>query len=269
MSDDTAEARLRFGAMQGILNRPARGAIQTAAELGFDGLELGPGSPDADEGTFWTAEGRAELAALATDMGIELPSVVLGFLNHGTVTAEDPSVRDDAADAIRQGIDAAADLGTSVVLLPFFTEAEITDAAHRERLVDQIGPLADAAEDAGVTLALENTLSAEENHELLETIDSPAVGVYYDVSNATWWGHDPVEELRRYHEDVAQVHFKDGDGSHSNAPLGTGHVDFQGVRDALYSVDYEGWIVLESTTEDDPLADAERNLRFSRNLMRI
>ncbi len=80
-----------------------------------------------------------------------------------------------------------------------------------------------------MVLALENTLSAADNRALLAAVASPAVPVYFDVSNAMWWGHDSPAAIRRLGRAIAQIHFKDGQGGHSNAMLGQGHVDFPGV----------------------------------------
>jgi sugar phosphate isomerase/epimerase len=258
---------VRFGAMQTILRCDGPQAIRASARLGFDGVELAASGPDPDDHLVWTADGRAELADLAANEGVELPSLALNFLNFGNVSDEDGAVRERAAESIRRAITAAADLGVSVILVPFFADAEIESEADGDRVVEEVGALAGDAEDAGVTLGLENTLSAEENRELLAAIGSPAVEIYYDVSNATWWGHDPVEEIRRFGGDIAQIHFKDGDDGHSDAPLGAGHVDYEGVRDSLRAVGYDGWVVLESVVDDDPEADAAKNLAFARDLM--
>lgn len=266
MADRTRSGGVRFGAMQTILQCDGPEAIRTSARLGFDGVELAASGPDPHDHLVWTAEGRAELEDVAADEGIELPSLALNFLNFGNVTNDDEAVRESATASIRQAIAAASDLEMSVILVPFFADAEIESDADRQRVADEIGALAGEAEDAGVILGLENTLSAADNRELLAAIDSPAVEIYYDVSNATWWGHDPVEEIRRFNEDIAQIHFKDGDDGHSNAPLGEGHVDYEGVRDSLRAVDYDGWIVLESVVEDDPQTDAAKNLAFAQEL---
>jgi len=243
----------RFGAMQGILEMDARDAVEAAADAGSDGLELVVDGPEPEDDSIWRAEDRGEIQEAAAEAGIELPSIVLGFLNRGGVTSDGPTVRETARDAIRRSVEVAADLD-AVVLVPFFADGEI------EAVVDD-------AEASDVTLALETTLSGAAQARLLDRIGSPAARIYYDVSNAIWWGHDPAAEIREYGDRIAQIHFKDGDGGSSNAPLGEGHVDFPGVRDAIHDAGYEGWIILESTVESDPIADARRNLRFARELM--
>lgn len=267
MSGPSIKSNIDIGAMQSILDCPAPEAIRLAGTIGFDGLELGVSGPAPEDHRVWSKDGREQLAAMADENDIQLPSLALNFLNDGNVSSSDPDDRERARDTLTQAIEAAADLDMSVVLVPFFVDAEISTNDDRKRTIEGIRAVADTAESAGVTLALENTLSAAENLRIREAIESPAVEIYYDVSNATWWGHEPVEEIKRLDDRIAQVHFKDGDGSHSNAKLGAGHVDYKGIRGALGTIGYEGWIVLETMIETDPVTDAADNLEFARELL--
>ena len=45
-----------------------------------------------------------------------------------------------------------------------------------------------------------------------------------------------------------------------------GRVDFQAVDEAMRSINYDGYIVLETPVGDDPAADNARNLDFIRKL---
>jgi sugar phosphate isomerase/epimerase len=254
------------GVMQNILDGGPLEAAETGAVIGFEGLEVNVGSHDdplLDDPGF-----REELRGLAGEGEIELPSLCLGVLNGGNVSSEDADVREAARDAIERGLHAAADLGAGAVLCPFFGSAEMETAADRERAAEGLSPMADVAAGAGVTLAVESTLSAAHHRDLLEAIDGPAeaLGVYYDVGNAISYGEDPVAGLRELDDLVARVHFKDRAGDESVA-LGEGEVDFDGVCEALDDISYESWIVLETAGGDDRAAEAERNLRLAREIL--
>jgi len=140
--------------------------------------------------------------------------------------------RADARASIRRAVDAATAIGADAVLVPFFGDATIETDRHRDRVVEGVGRVADSAEAAGVTLALENTLSGAANSALLDRIGSPVVGVYYDVGNAIAYDLDPAEDLLTLGADVARVHVKDW-GADGSCPIGEGEVDFEGCIDAL------------------------------------
>lgn len=251
---------MRFGAMQGILRRSGRELIETAAGLGFEGVELdlGPGNP------IFTGAGLKDVRLAAASSKISIPSICLGVLNGFGFKSADPSVRQRTTALIHDTIRVAAALQARVILIPFFGDSEIFTAEDRAHVAQGLAEVAPAAAQAGVVLALENTLSSEDNLALIAATGSPAVKVYFDVSNAMWWGHNSADEIRRLGPAMAQVHFKDGDGGHSNAMLGMGHVDYPAVVRALHDIAYDGWVVLESAAPHDPLEDARTNLAFAR-----
>lgn len=257
---------MRIGAMEGILPSEAPDALDEAGEIGFDGVELDVGGPDPGDDPLWTAEGRAELLDRAEATGVEIPSVCLGFLNDGNVTSDDPETRADAKDAMERAAEATADLGAEAILVPFFWRAEIETEAHKERVIEGMREVAPAAEEAGVTFALENTISAEENREILEAIDSPAVGFYYDTGNHTHQGYDPAHEIPHLGSLMTRIHFKDRSADGDGRMLGEGAVDFEAVRGALAEIGYDEWVVLETASPGDQLEDAAANLDFSRAL---
>lgn len=256
---------MQFGAMETILPTTAPDSVTDAQAAGFAGLELDVAGPDPGDDPLWDPASRDRIRRRAAAEGVAIPSICLGFLNHGGLTADDPDVRADARAAIRRAIDAAAAIGAEAVLVPFFADAEIETDRHRDRVVDGIGRVAESAEAAGVTLALETTLSGAASSRLLEHIDSPAVGTYYDVGNAIAYDLDPVEDILALGEDLARLHVKDW-GADGSCPIGEGAVDFEGCIDALESIGYDDWVVLETASGDDPVAEAETNLQRTRAL---
>jgi sugar phosphate isomerase/epimerase len=89
------------------------------------------------------------------------------------------------------------------------------------------------------------------------------VKVYYDVFNTgVTKGYDVPAELRRLKQQVAQIHFKNGP-----AYLEDRQGYFEPIVAALREINYQGWIVLEtSSPAKDPVADARRNAEFVRRL---
>ena len=254
---------MHVGVMESKVPSDTPASIGEADETGFDGIELDINGPDPGDDLVWSPAGRTIIRGEIVDRGIELPSICLGFLNRGGLTMDDEDTRGDARHAILRAIDAAAAIRADVILVPFFGTGEIESDVHRRRVIEGISRVAPAAEAAGVTLAIENTRPAEENLELIESIDSPAVGVYYDVGNVIPLGYDPASEIETLGGAIAQVHFKDRDRDGSDHLLGEGEVDFDACVDALEAIGYDEWVVLETGAHGDPLQDLVRNREFT------
>jgi len=275
---------MEYATLQDHLGCTKEPAIERAAEVGLDGLEfiipdgvhnvgadgmhLDMTGLDAAADELWSSDQREQLRDHAGEHGITLPSICPTFLNFRPgLVAEDPEERAAVADLYVELVTAVSEIGGDLILIPFFLDAEIESETERDRVAEAIGPAMDAAEEAGVTLAIENTLPAEENLELLDDIDSPAAGIYYDVANATGFGFDPAEEIRTFGDAVSQVHFKDRDETGTGTMLGEGLVEFDRVGDALDDIGYDDWIILETMFVDDPVDAMAENLRFARNVV--
>lgn len=253
-------------AREGLLPTVGVEAIDDAADLGFDGIELNglPGADPSDHPA-WTSEGRTALRRRANERGIDLPSVSLSFLNgRGSLADDDPAERAAARHVVLRAIDAAAALGAPVVLVPFFGAAAVETDEEEARAVDGLSRLADAAAAAGVRLAVENALSVDRTVAILDAIGHPAVGAYYDTGNVQANGEDPAAAVERLGDRIAGVHLKDVDADGGSVMLGEGVVDFGAVAAALREVGYDGPAVLETPSPGDPREDARANLSAAR-----
>lgn len=273
---------MRFATLPDHLDCGTERAIEHAAAIGLDGIELlvpegihdvgphgmrlteGETAPTADE--LFSSSYREGLVEFADERGVALPSICPSFLNFRPgLTAADRSERRSVAEILERLVGIAEDVGARVILVPFFRAASID--GNLDRVARAIHPATITAEDAGVTLALETDLPAVENRSLLETIDSNAAGIYYDVGNATRYGYDPAAEIRTLGDDVTQVHFKDVNEGSGHVPLGGGQVDFDGVVEALAAVGYDDWIVFETSYDEHPVDALSTNLEFARSLV--
>ena len=131
-----------------------------------------------------------------------------------------------------------------------------------QMLIDGLKPLAEVAEKHKVVLALETMFNADQIGMVVDKINSPYVKVYYDTGNLCNRGYDVPAELRQLGDRVGMIHAKDTD----RQMLGGGKVDFKGVSDAIREIGYDGYIVLETPTGDDPNAANAQNLAFIKNL---
>ncbi len=154
-----------------------------------------------------------------------------------------------------------------MILVAFFGKGNLLDGlqlkqAEVQIVIQRLQAAAPRAKDAGVILAIENTLSARQNVEILDKVGHDSVRLYYDVGNSTSRGYDVPEEIRFLKDRIACFHFKDRDRY-----LGEGGIRFEPIASAIKAIGYQGWIVMEtSNPSKDPVADARRNADYIRRL---
>lgn len=239
--------------------------LPQAKEAGLDGAEPRLLNLHGDDITLADPAVRQAYKEQMRATGLPIPSLSLNFFNSYPLAA-DPR----APKWLEQVIEAAHDLGARTALVAFFRHGDLLDQGKvKEEAVDvvvqRLKAVAPLAEKAGVTLALENLLTAEQNRAILERIGSEAVRVYYDIGNLTGQGYDVVAGIRLLKDRIVQFHFKDGPNY-----LGEGKIDYPAVAAAIRDIGYQGWIVLEGASPSgDPVADARRNAAFIRKLFGV
>ncbi len=236
--------------------------FEQAKEAGLAGVQVPVGGA-ADVLDIAKPETRARYKEQMQRTGLPVCSLMMGLLNG------DPLASDPRAPAwLIQSIDAAKDLGASNILVAFFGKGDlqankVVKEAEFAAVAKRIKDAAPRAKDAGVTLAIENMLTAEQNLRLLDAIDHEAASIYYDVFNTgKTQGHDSPAEIRRLKGRISQFHYKNGPQF-----LDADRSYFEKVSAAIKDIGYEGWIVLEtSSPSGNGVADAKRNGDFVRAL---
>ena len=258
----TPALRLAYGT-NGLTDLRLTDALALLADLGYDGvsltldhMHLDPLAPDLQARTAHVAR---RLDALGLSVAIETGArYVLDPYrkHHPTLLDPDPDARARRTGLLRTAVRVAADLGATAVhcfsgVRPDGTPEDVA----RHRLVDAIGPVLDAAAEAGVPLAVE----PEPGHLIgdlagfhgLRTAlgDPPAalLGLTLDIGHcqclepdppaacvraaAPWLRHVQIEDMRR--------------GVHEHLPFGTGEIDFPPVLQALQDIGYRGLVGVE------------------------
>ncbi|MEN6310269.1 MAG: sugar phosphate isomerase/epimerase family protein, partial [Acidobacteriota bacterium] len=162
---------------------------------------------------------------------------------------------------LAEGIGIARDMRVGVILVPFFGRGDLKgDGPGTEAAIQALRRLAPEAEEAGIVLAVENTLSAGDNLKILERVGSAAVRIYYDVGNSQDYGYPVLDEIRLLAGRIVEVHAKD-----TKDLYGRGSIDFPAVRRAMEDIGYGGWFVLEGTKM--PLG-VEKSVRYDADYLR-
>jgi sugar phosphate isomerase/epimerase len=253
--------------------------IPHARQADLNGIQVSLGR-NPDEIILRDPAVRVRYRELGRRHDIAFPSVALGLLN-GNPLAEQPR----AAVWVIDAIEAAVALGASNVLMAFFGRGDLRfrdengdfvnepesgfsvyrlDDAKVTAVVDTLRHIAPRAEDAGIALGLENTITARQNLEIIERVDSEWLRVYYDVGNSTGNGYDVPSELRMLGNDrICEVHLKDW-----NTPLlgsDDGMVDMPAVAAALEDIHYDKWLVLETSGREGRfLEDTRANVAWAK-----
>lgn len=232
-------------------------AMALARQVGLDGVEVS--FDGGASGDLRSPDVRRAYLAASEREKVEICSLAMGVLNR-TPFAADPR----AEQWVGEAIDVMVNLRVPAILLPFFMQGEIKDNGELQKAtVARLKRLAPRAEKAGVTLALETGLNAEEHLRLLDAVGSPAVKIYYDVSNMLRRGYDIYREIPRLGKRIARVHLKE-----KGCRLGQGSVDFARVRRALDEIDYRDWLVIEDGMVKGQAVDEcyRQNVRFVRSV---
>ena len=252
---------MKVGIRDGMLPVSFEESFQKAKEIGFDGVEICMGA-NYREHTLWQDGGIDKVNSLAEAAGIEVSSLSPGGFTAYSFMHPTDSTRSEGIAKLQYLAETCPQLGVKVILVPFFGGGQIEDDhISAPRFLDGLKAAAETAEKHGVFLAIESTLSAEQHQQIIDNVGSPAVGVYYDMGNATGFGYDSPSEIRSLGSAITQMHIKDTGGNHA----GEGDVDFPAVFDAAHDVGYDSWFVLETPGKDDPVASAAKNLSFVRN----
>ena len=219
--------------------------------MGFDLLELGVENPGD-----WDPARVAEILA-ANGLRASL-CVAMGADRDLT----DPDLVQSTQEYARYCIDAAATIGANVVAGPLYTPVGKTwqmDDAERaatvNRLVEGLKPLADYAGERDIRLAVEplnrfetsflNT--AAQTMEVVDRVDSPAVGVLLDTFHMNIEEKDQAAAIRRVGDKLVHFH---ACGNYRGAP-GADHIAWEAITAALGETGYDGAVVIESFTPDN------------------
>lgn len=250
-------------------------ALRLAGRLGFDGVHVSIGM-DVSKGTLPLADETLQRRFLdaSKESGVAISSLRLDILQKDGLGAQDPEEYGRAKGWVAQSIPIAEALlenegSNKVILLPFFGPTELKAPQQLANVVNALREIAPKAEAAGVVFALENTLNAKQNLEIIERIDSRSVGVYYDVGNAYKLQYPILEEIQELGEKgcMSQIHFKDNTSREMKITpqyLEGGRIDFLAVVDGLLATGYNDWVVLETMS---PRESAELSMEENQKVI--
>ncbi|MPY89026.1 MAG: TIM barrel protein [Luteitalea sp.] len=215
-------------------------------ERGFDGVEL----PMFGAANFPAAEVRR-----AVDES-DLECTICSVLGNGlSVISEDATVRRTTRTHLEACIQAAAAAGATLIAGPLYSPVGYLPGRRRtptewSAAVECYQALGPTLAQHGVQLAIEplnrfetyflNT--AADAFTLCDEIDHPSVGILFDTFHANIEEKDVAAACLSVGRHLKHMHTCEND----RGTPGSGHIDWRGVFDALRTLQYDGWLTIES-----------------------
>lgn len=237
--------------------------IRRVAEIGFRGIELLADVPHA-----WPAgllpERKESIRTSLANHGLTISNINAFMMNavadprqpywHPGWIDPDPHYRAIRREHTKRALQLADELGAPHIttepggpLAPGQTWQQAADIFYEELM-----PCLDVAERLGVGLLIEPEpeLMIERFDQYLQfadRLDSPAVGLNFDVGHAFCVGEDPQDWIAPMRDHTAHYHFEDIADSrvHRHLIPGQGAIDFSATIDAIRQTGYDGWLTVE------------------------
>lgn len=220
--------------------------------MGFGAIELPLENPGD-----WDAERAADVV-----LEHGLVPIVIGAMGPGRSLVSRAGDVEATQEYLRACIAAAEAIGSTIVAGPFYAPTGVTWRMSDDERADAydevrrgIRPLADAAADAGVTLAVEPLNRYETS--LINTVDQaldalgpllgPGLGIALDTYHLNIEEKRPADAVRTAGAAITHVQVCGND----RGPVGDDHTDWPGLLDALDDADYRGILGLESFTGEN------------------
>lgn len=231
--------------------------IAGAKDAGYEGIELvldeiGGLDLQTPDSTL------REWKALASNIGVGLPSLATGLYWQYSFTSSENALRAKALEVARRQIHAAHELGAAgILVVPGLVGGEGANNVRYdtafERALEGIMSLEPEARSANVIIGVENVwnkflLSPSELRDFVDAANSPFVRIYFDVGNVLLYGY-PEHYIRVLGGRIALVHVKDfrtGVGTLDGfVNLLCGDVNFPAVIQAFEEIGYDGYLTAE------------------------
>jgi sugar phosphate isomerase/epimerase len=238
-------------------------AVRRIAAIGYHGVEIMADVPHAWPAFMLPEQKQAIRDALATNkLAISnINAFMMHAINdrrqrywHPSWIEPDPNYRAIRIDHTKRALTLARELGASCITTEPGGPVEPGEswAAALKLFVEELKPVAEHAEKEGVLLLVEPEPgllieTSEQFEEFMRHVDSPAVGLNFDIGHMYCVGEDPAVALKRLARFVRHVHLEDIAATrvHQHLVPGAGAIDFRSTLQALHGSAYTGWVTVE------------------------
>jgi L-ribulose-5-phosphate 3-epimerase len=238
-----------------ILKRQKLSAFQLSKELGADGVEVDMGGL-GDRETFDNKLADDTIRALFMDKAKEYNLEIASLAMTGFYAQSFPE-RPTAVKAVQDCINTMKKMNVKIGFLPLGIRGDLTKLPEmRPAIVERLKAVGRMAEEAGVVIGIESTLSATDQLQLLKDIGSPAIQIYFNFSNAIQNGRDLYKEMEILGSHICQIHCT----NHDSVWLQNDKtINMNQVKQVLDKIGYKGWLVIERSRDATDPRNVKRN----------
>lgn len=238
-------------------------ALRRVAALGYQGVELMADTPHLWPGDVGPAQ-IDSVRAVLDELGLEISNINAFMMNkvgdprqpywHPSWIEADSDYRRIRIDHTIAALSMAKQLGAPCITTEPGGPLEngMTYAAGMDLFVEMLKPVIAHAEDVGVPLLIEPEPELliekfDQYLELRERIDSPYMGLNFDIGHAYCVSEEPQDWVPKMAAHTRHYHAEDIAASrvHHHLVPGTGAIDFAATLSAINATDYDGWITVE------------------------
>ncbi len=246
-----------------FLHFSADDAIRQIAELGYPGIEILADVPHAWPAGLLEVQKQAIRDSLAQH-GLEIANINAFMMNavadprqpywHPSWIDPDPHYRAIRREHTKRALRLAKELSApNITTEPGGPLAEGQNRREAAQIFyDELMPCVEVAEETGVLLLIEPEPElliekCDEYLQFMERIDSPCVGLNFDIGHAYCVGEDPQDWVAKMAPHTKHYHFEDIAATrvHKHLIPGRGAIDFGATLQAIAGTGYEGWITVE------------------------
>jgi sugar phosphate isomerase/epimerase len=256
-------------------------AVRRLAAIGYSGVEIMADVPHA-----WPAclleEQKQSIRDVLKNHDLAISNINAFMMNaisdsrqkywHPSWIEPDRHYRQVRIDHTKRALTLARELGAPCITTEPGGPVEkgASWSAALKLFVEMLKPVAELAEKEGVLLLIEPepdllVETADQFLELMQHLDSRAVGLNFDVGHFYCVGDDPAPTVHRLAPYIRHFHLEDIAATrvHHHLIPGEGAIDFAAVFQAIRGIGYNGWVTIELYPYvDDP--DVAARLAYER-----
>jgi sugar phosphate isomerase/epimerase len=257
---------LKIGIQTRSLRQPLKQALQTAARLEADGVEIDARTELPPSQMSQT--GVRQFRKLLDDLNLRVSAV--SFLTRRGYDVPDDLER--RVLATQAAMKLAHAIGANIVLNRVGHVPDADVDARFSGLVEVLTALGAHGERVGARLAAQTgSESGSQLARLLAAMPDQSVGVDLHPSGLIHHGHDPEEAVAALGPHVLHVHACDAirdltRGQMVEVELGRGTADLPNLLGRLEEFNYRGWVTIERHNAADPIHEIANAVAYLRSL---
>jgi len=258
----------RIGFIQGRLSPIVDGKIQAfpwhfwqqefaiGAEHDWHVMEWTLDQDRLSESPLMTSQGQQEIKRLCAEYNFTIPSLTGDCFMQAPFYKMKGIEREQLMDDFRRIIDASAEIGVEMIVVPLVDNGSLETTEQEEALLEGLADVDAQLRDTNQKIVFESDFAPEELTAFIQKLDKTTYGINYDIGNSAALGFDFRQELSTYSDRIINVHVKDRVLGGTTVPLGEGAADLAGVLQLLKENGYTGNYILQTAraTDDDHVA---------------